>query len=125
MGRCGAVLQEATVNLSSSSATYGTLFGPAPERGTGLWHLIFHFDNGRLPVATGQPMRTPFLEVGSGEKKGKRVGYEDVSSKAVSLHPPPNLFQLVVLCPVKGVGPLGSELLPVSPAGSPSSIIQG
>lgn len=68
-----AVLQEATVNLSSSSATYGTLFGPAPERGIGLWHLIFHFDNGRLPVATEQPIGTRFLKVDS-EKKGKRAG---------------------------------------------------
>lgn len=64
-----AVLQEATVNLSSSSATYGTLFGPAPERGTGLCHLIFHFDNGWLPMATGQPMRTPLLEGDGGKRR--------------------------------------------------------
>lgn len=70
MGRHSAVLRQATVNLSSSSTTYGTLFGPAPERGTGLWHLIFHFDNGSLPVATGQPMRTQLLE-GDGGKRGR------------------------------------------------------
>lgn len=63
------MLQEATVNLSPSSVTYGTLFGPAPERGTGLWHLMFHFDLGWLPVATGQPIRTCFLEVDSGKRE--------------------------------------------------------
>lgn len=61
------MLQEATVNLSSSSATYGTLFGPAPERGSGLWHLIFHFDNGWLPMATERPMRARLLEGDGGE----------------------------------------------------------
>lgn len=89
------MLQEATVNLSFSSATYGTLFGPAPERGPGLWHLIFHFDNGRLPVATEQPIRTLFLEVHR-EKKEQRVGYKDVSSKAASAHPPLTLSWLLV-----------------------------
>lgn len=86
MGRRGAVLQEATVNLGSSPATYGTLFGPAPERGSSLWHLMFHFDNGWLPVATGQPIRTRFLGVDRGEMGGGRgAGCEDVSSKAASL----------------------------------------
>lgn len=68
MGRCSAMLQEATVNLSSSSTLYGTLFGPAPEKGTDLWHLIFHFDNGWFPVATGHPMRALLLE-GDGVKR--------------------------------------------------------
>lgn len=66
------MLQEATVNIISSSAAYGTLFGPAPERGPGLWHLMFHFDHGWLPVATGQPIRTCFLGVGS--EKGEEGG---------------------------------------------------
>lgn len=38
---------------------------------------------------------------------------------------PPSSPNLSVPCPVKGVGPLGSELLPVRPAGPSSSIIQG
>ena len=69
-GECaggGAVPREATVNLGSSSATYGTLFGPAPERGIARWHLIFHFDNGWLPVATAEPMSARLLE-GEGGK---------------------------------------------------------
>lgn len=75
------MLQEATVNLPSSSTTYGTLFGPAPETGTGLWHLIFHFDNGWLPVATVEPVRVLILE-GQGRLWRQQGGYEDVCSKA-------------------------------------------
>lgn len=72
-----ALLQEATVNLGSSPTTYGTLFGPAPERGIGLWHLIFHFDNGWLPMATEQPMRASLLKgEGKNGEEGGLSGYE-------------------------------------------------
>lgn len=86
------MLQEATVNLRSSSATYGTLLGPAPERGAGLWHLIFHIDNGWLPVATGQPVRAVRLEEDS--RKGNGKGFGDTGSGG-SLSPPPDLSSLV------------------------------
>lgn len=102
MGRRSAVLQEATVNLTCSSATCGTLLGPAPEREIEVCATSFF-----ILIMAGYPWQLhsrwePLFF------KGEKCG---VSSKAFTGW----------LCTMNG--PLGSELLPVSPTGSLSSII--